>query len=225
MRVVFLLVLPFLIFAKQFTFDTDSKISLQTKKSFVSKGIIVDDAEIEKSFNNKKLLADTYLNELKKEDQEKLNYMFIEFLNNLEIQKISEKEKSKITDEVSYSYYLANKESFSIPESIDLNIYEFENEKDARDYNQSTNLPKPKKINLLKGIILNEITPNYILALKGLELNQLSDVYKQNSIFVRVMIFNKHKKQYLTYEQSKANIEEYLFTKKQNEILKEIYEK
>lgn len=223
MKFLVFLFLPVLIFAKDICISTDD-ISTDTLRFMLPKTIKVDDKELHKNYKRKVLLANLYLKDMTKTKKEIIDYVTISELSELSIDEILKKEKQEnITEEIAKSYYVANKDEFKKPKTIDLVVLTFKNKKEADSYNKDKNLPKPEETNIFENLNVDSLMPSYSLAVKDLETNKLSDTFMQNNKNIRIYITKVDHARSLDFEEAQEEIKSLLANKNKIAILNKIY--
>ncbi len=226
MRILYVLMLPLFLCATEVgKLKLNESIPIETLKDSVPSNFIVTDDVIKDDYSRKLFFAKMYLKEMTETEKLSLDFSIITLLNNLEIKKILDKEALKINDDISYSYYLANKNKYIIPASITLHILTFKTKKDADTYDINKKLPKPKTKKTYKKFEIESLSPNYVLALQNLDSKTLTQTYKVKDKYIRVYYTDKKEISYRPYNQVKKSIVDYLLNQKQRDFLDEFYKK
>ncbi len=222
-----ILLLSSCIFAHELRFDTNKDVSLNTLRDFIPGGLIVQDDEVKRAYQQKKFFVNRYLNNNKLSDKDKgyLRNVLLNGIYSLALKDIFEKEKINITKDVSYSYYLANKDRFRVPDTIDVYVLTFKDKEDAKSYSLSDrNSSVSFSINRFESLNVDDLKPSFALSLFDLKENQLTDVIVRNKKYIRMYYNNKKVDSYFSYEDVKEDIEKLLFSKKKMKILDKIRE-
>ncbi len=224
MKIFGVFLCPFILFAQGYSsLKLNEDISLETLQNTVPRGVIVSSDEVKKDYKRKLFFAKKYLKNMTRDQELILDLEIINLLSTLEIKKLLAKKALKISDDVSYSYYLANKQRYILPATFDLYILTFNKKEDADKYEINRNIPKPESKKKYRNFEIDSLTPNYVLALHDLKENTLTKTYKVKDKFIRVYFANKKDISYVPYEQVKQNIVDDLLQKKQREFLNEAY--
>lgn len=220
MRYLFILLTPYILFASQINIKIDNNVSLETMKSSVRKGFIIEDEVIKEDLDKKVLLANKFIKNLTDAKNDKIKFLTIKSLSDLETNEILNKEKINVTDEIAYSYYLANKdEKYTSKGSVDLAVLTFDDKKQADSYSLDSNKTKPKDTKFYNKLSLDDITPNFLLAILNLEKNTLSDTLVFNKNYIRVYYTQKDTSGYKAYNEVKEDIINYLVGKNQEDLI------
>lgn len=219
------LLLPFLLNAQSITFSIDDNLSLETLRESVPPTLIVGDEEVQKSFNKELFFAKNFLKDAKEKDLQSAKLNLINFFYKKEVQKLFEKEKINITEDISYSYYLDNKNKYTIPALIDYTILVFKTEEDAKNFTlEQNNKIKPESRIRNSKFIQSELPRSFSLALMNLKPYSLSEIFTYNDKITRLYYISKIDAKAQDYQDVKAQIENYLFSLKRKEILNKILE-
>lgn len=215
------LVLSISLFADNF-YDI-SKINpsdlLSYHKKAKSQNIIVSDSDILKKLAKDIEYAKLYLKDMNKEENSEFKNFTVNYLSNKFVYKLLENEKKNLTEDILYSYYLTHKEKFRKDDTIDLYILIFNSKKDAERFNVKQKNLNNYKVESYKGYILNSLIPNYLLIVKNLEPNKLSDTFKVNDKYIKLYYNNLDKKRLLNFEEAKPQIINTLLNLKKSDLL------
>lgn len=220
MRYLYILLIPYLLYANEIKVKIDNNVSLDTLKSFVSPGFIIEDEVLKEDLEKRVSLAKKFTKNLTSEKKEKVKYLMIGNLSNLETNEILNKEKINITEEIAYSYYTANKdEKYKTKGYIDLVVLTFEDKKQADSYSLDSNKTKPKERKFYNKLSLDDISPNFLLSVLNLKENTLSDTFVFNKSYIKAYYTDKDTSGYIPYNQVKQEIINYLVQKNENDLI------
>lgn len=210
-----------LLLSKDLCFDVDKNISAEIIQSIIPSFLIIQNSDLEDAFKMKQFFAKKFLKTLTNEDKEKLQYTLIDTLYKYQIDKIYKEEKAtNITDDIAYSYYLANKEKYFLPEQVDLKVLIFKDKKEADTFDQNSS---KFETNQFLNLSIENLLPEISLAILNLNPNEISKTILSNDHYIRASYTNKRKSHYASFEEVKESIKNTLLEKKQNEIIEKIY--
>lgn len=194
-------------------------------RNYLPKGFTTSNEEIKKKIDKDIVFATLYLKTLNQEETNELKYNILTYLSKQSKNKILNKRLHEITKDIAYSYYIAHKKEFYFNKSIDLYIYNFSKESEAKKFKIGDKLPKDANQEIYRDVKYKELYPNYLMQVDNLKPNEISDVNIYKNKYIKFYYKINKPDGLLSFEDSYPFIQRVLLSQKSNNILSDIYKK